>query len=175
MLLLPQFINTKFVFQSKGCWRRALREKNLYKTHSAEKTLASNWKALVKKAGQQRYVDMMLLTVDAPISMFITTICSWMASRGEAPPIISPVIAPGSEIRPTVLALSRTGESEITRALFTCCNVAWCGVAPRANAVSTCKKHTTTQMRKLCLLTRKESGKIWAGDLPGSFVFWYHL
>lgn len=83
----------------------------------------------------------MLLTVDAPTSIFITTICSWMASRGEAPPIISPVIAPGREIRPTVFALSNTGDRAITRALFTCWSVACRGVAPSANAVSTCKQN----------------------------------
>jgi len=104
---------------------------------------------LVKKAGQQRYVDIMLLTVDAPMSMFITTICNWMASSGEAPPMISPVIAPGSEMRPTVLALSSTGESAIIRALFTCWSVAWRGVAPRANAVSTCHKNHPNRIWKL--------------------------
>ena len=80
---------------------------------------------------------MMLLTVAAPTIMFITTICSWIASRGDAPPIIIPVIAPGREINPTVLQLSKTGDRDITKALFTCCNVACLGVAPSANAVST--------------------------------------
>ncbi|RDX81834.1 hypothetical protein CR513_37449, partial [Mucuna pruriens] len=57
-----------------------------------------------------------------------------MASSGEAPPIISPVIAPGSDIRPTVFALSTTGERPITTALFTCSYVASRGLAPSANA-----------------------------------------
>lgn len=61
-----------------------------------------------------------------------------MASSGEAPPIIRPVIAPGSDIKPTVLALSTTGERAITKALFTCSYVACRGLAPSANAVSTC-------------------------------------
>lgn len=60
-----------------------------------------------------------------------------MASNGDAPPIISPVIAPGSDINPTVFALSSTGDSAITSALFTCCSVACRGVAPSASAVST--------------------------------------
>lgn len=119
------------------------------KLHSEEKTLLSNWKALVKKAGQQRYVDKMLLTVDAPIRKFITTICNWMASNGEAPPIIIPVMAPGSDIRPTVFALSSTGERASTNALFTCWAVACLGVAPKASAVSTWKNHTKMDQSRL--------------------------
>lgn len=60
-----------------------------------------------------------------------------MASKGEAPPIMRPVMAPGRDIRPTVFVLSTTGESAMTSALFTCWCVACLGVAPRANAVST--------------------------------------
>jgi len=60
-----------------------------------------------------------------------------MASNGDAPPIIIPVIAPGSEISPTVLALSITGDRAITNDLFTCWSVACLGVAPSASAVST--------------------------------------
>nr|CAB3460019.1 unnamed protein product [Digitaria exilis] len=71
--------------------------------------------------------------------MFFTTICSWMASSGDAPPMMNPVMAAGSEISPTVLALSMTGASAIPNELFTCCNVASRGVAPRARAVSTCR------------------------------------
>lgn len=74
-----------------------------------------------------------------------------MASRGEAPPIIMPVIAPGSEMRPTVLALSRTGDSAMTRDLFTCCFVACLGVAPRANAVSTCKGKSAIRKKSLTI------------------------
>lgn len=62
-----------------------------------------------------------------------------MASNGEAPPMMRPVIAPGRDIRPTVLVLSTTGERANITALFTCSCVASRGVAPRANAVSTCK------------------------------------
>jgi hypothetical protein len=65
---------------------------------------------------------------------------------GEAPPIIRPVIAPGRDIRPTVLVLSTTGESAIISALFTCWCVACLGVAPRANAVSTCHKFNLCHM-----------------------------
>uniref|UniRef100_A0A452XRE0 Uncharacterized protein n=1 Tax=Aegilops tauschii subsp. strangulata TaxID=200361 RepID=A0A452XRE0_AEGTS len=79
----------------------------------------------------------MLLTVEAPMSMFITTICSWMASSGDAPPMMSPVMAPGSAISPTVLALSITGDSAITSDRRTCCAVACRGVAPSASAVLT--------------------------------------
>ncbi|CAA7398163.1 unnamed protein product [Spirodela intermedia] len=61
----------------------------------------------------------MPLIMEAPTSMFMTTICSWMASSGEAPPIISPVIAPGSAISPTVFALSSPGDSAITSDLLT--------------------------------------------------------
>lgn len=105
----------------------------------------------MKKLGQERYVDIIQLTVDAPNNMFITTICNWMASKGDAPPIIIPVIAPGRDINPTVLALSITGERAITNALFTCSTVAWRGVAPRANAVSTYvnEKYVTLRMTSI--------------------------
>ena len=66
----------------------------------------------------------MQLKVEAPNNIFITIICSWIASKGEAPPIIMPVIAPGRDINPTVLALSITGDRAITSALFTCWTVA---------------------------------------------------
>nr|TKW24305.1 hypothetical protein SEVIR_3G044000v2 [Setaria viridis] len=78
----------------------------------------------------------MLLTVVAAMTMFFTTICSWMASSGDAPAMMSPVMAPGSAISPTVLALSITGDNAITSDLFTCCNVASRGVAPRARAAA---------------------------------------
>ncbi|KAK9079280.1 hypothetical protein SSX86_000951 [Deinandra increscens subsp. villosa] len=64
-----------------------------------------------------------------------------MASTGEAPPIISPVMAPGSDMRPTVFVLSITGESAITNDRFTCWSVACRGVAPNAKAVSTYAKN----------------------------------
>ena len=60
-----------------------------------------------------------------------------MVSSGDTPPMMSPVMVPGSTISPTVLALSMSGDSAITSDRFTCCSVACRGVAPRASAVST--------------------------------------
>ncbi|PUZ63760.1 hypothetical protein GQ55_3G093400 [Panicum hallii var. hallii] len=87
----------------------------------------------------------MLLTVLAAMTMFFTTICSWMASSGDAPPMTNPIMAPGSAISPTVLALSMTGASAIPSDLLTCCNVASRGVAPKARAVSTCTAAETRE------------------------------
>uniref|UniRef100_K3Y2X9 Secreted protein n=1 Tax=Setaria italica TaxID=4555 RepID=K3Y2X9_SETIT len=77
----------------------------------------------------------MMLTVEAVITMFLTTICTWMASTGDAPAIMRPVMAPGKETNPIVLALSMEGAKAIPSALFACWSVAWSGVAPRAMTV----------------------------------------
>ncbi|AQK95433.1 hypothetical protein ZEAMMB73_Zm00001d011002 [Zea mays] len=95
----------------------------------------------------------MLLTVEAPMSMFMTTICSWMASSGDAPPMMSPVMAPGSAMSPTVLALSITGDSAMTSDRFTCCSVACRGVAPSASAVSTRFLWILTSSRSFFMVT----------------------
>ncbi|BAF16394.1 Os05g0118900 [Oryza sativa Japonica Group] len=95
----------------------------------------------------------MLLTVEAPMSMFITTICSWMASSGDAPPMMRPVMAPGSAISPTVLALSITGDSAITSDLLTCRAVACRGVAPSASAVSTTPRCIPTSSLSFFIVT----------------------
>lgn len=58
-------------------------------------------------------------------------------------------------MRPTVLALSNTGERAITSALFTCSSVACRGVAPRANAVST---YTIIQELHTLYPTKLDSG-----------------
>uniref|UniRef100_A0A452XRD3 Uncharacterized protein n=1 Tax=Aegilops tauschii subsp. strangulata TaxID=200361 RepID=A0A452XRD3_AEGTS len=100
----------------------------------------------------------MLLTVEAPMSMFITTICSWMASSGDAPPMMSPVMAPGSAISPTVLALSITGDSAITSDRRTCCAVACRGVAPSASAVSTCDEEAPLRLDVLVELLHGDAG-----------------
>lgn len=36
--------------------------------------MVSNWYALVKKLGQERYVEMVLLMADAPMNIFMITI-----------------------------------------------------------------------------------------------------
>lgn len=73
-----------------------------------------------------------------------------MASSGDAPAIMSPVMAPGKDTNPIVLALSMEGAKAIPSALFACWSVAWSGVAPRASAHSTCKEKRTKWMYK-CL------------------------
>ncbi|RCV22770.1 hypothetical protein SETIT_4G246900v2 [Setaria italica] len=96
----------------------------------------------------------MMLTVEAVITMFLTTICTWMASTGDAPAIMRPVMAPGKETNPIVLALSMEGAKAIPSALFACWSVAWSGVAPRA-ILSPAKKRRVVQAKvklKACLL-----------------------
>ena len=44
-----------------------------------------------------------------PRSMYMTTICSRTVSKGSAPPMIIPAIAPGRKMIPVVFVLSIRG------------------------------------------------------------------
>ena len=63
--------------------------------------------------------------------------CICVASKGDAPPMMRPVMVPGREMMPTVLALSRMGARAMDKDDWICREMDWRGVAPRARPDST--------------------------------------
>src|ERR671921_743901 len=84
-----------------------------------------------------------------PKSMESTTICSRAASKGSAPAMIMPTIAPGRKIMPVVFVESISGIMAFRSAVFRMGETACRLVAPRASAASTLSRCSATSSRTL--------------------------
>jgi hypothetical protein len=82
-----------------------------------------------------------------PKSIYMTTICSRTASKGLAPPMIIPAIAPGRKTIPTVFVESISGIIALRREALRIGEAAWRLVAPKARAASTLRRCSETWSR----------------------------
>jgi len=68
-----------------------------------------SWWREVKKERYESRPTRIAAMETLPRSMYMTTICSRTVSKGSAPPMIIPAIAPGRKMIPVVFVLSIRG------------------------------------------------------------------